>query len=162
MVGSILNTQVAYAIVLCRPREPWIATLIPILQVGKVSQRKSSRAEVTWLGNEELLSPACCFTAFPKPMLLTNSTSQHGAPSAGLSRYQWLKATHGPCPAVVPVSQRKNIGPTELMPAVLCCGNLNSQTSGVRSELFPSPCCLQGFWDSPWTQVWQIIDTMSH
>lgn len=121
----------------------------------KAAERKSHR----WV-MEELLSPACYFTAFPKPMLLTNSTSQHWAPSAGLSRYQWLKATHGTCPAIVPVSQRKNIRPTELMPAVLCSGNLNSQTSGVRSELFPAPCCYQGFWDSLWTQVWQIIDTL--
>lgn len=55
-----------------------------------VSQRKSSRAKVTSLGNgRAALSPTCSFTAFPKPMLfLTNSTSQYWAPSSGLSPYQ--------------------------------------------------------------------------
>lgn len=116
MVGSTLNTQVAYAIFLCRPSEAVNGYAYSDLTGGKTaSQRKSSRAEVTSLGNgRAALGPACYFSAFLR--LLTNSASQPWAPSAGLSPCQRLKAAQGPCPAIVPVPQRKRAH------AVLCCG----------------------------------------
>lgn len=125
MVGSTLNTQVAYAIVLCRPSEAVNCYAYSDLTGGKTaSQRKSSRAEVTSLGNgKAALGPACYFSAFLR--LLTNSASQPWAPSAGLSPCQRLKATQGLALQLSLFHRGR-----ELM---LC----SAVGSGVRSELFP-------------------------
>lgn len=156
MVGSLLNTQVAYAIVLCRPSEPWTATLIPILQVGKqLPREKSSRAEVTSLGDgRAALSPACYFTAFLRPMLLTNSASQHWAPSAGLSPYQRLKATQGTCPAMSLFHRGRTSA--QRAHAVLCCGVWSQKWALPHHPVDVTRVSVTPLW----THVWQITDTL--
>lgn len=90
------------------------------------------------------------FLLLLRPMLLTNSASQHWAPSAGLSPCQRLKATQGPCPAIVPVPQRKRAH------AVLCCGVWSQEWA-----LPHHPVDVPRVSVTPlWTHAWQIINTL--